>query len=85
VCVQGEEPAVTNCDDSGGLEGVTVHQLCLDYIWYSTQSVRVSAVLETPPAEVITKHYALPSEDFPSDHIALLAQFHFTTSTNNCS
>ena len=77
VCVQGGEPAVTNCDDCGGLEGVTVHQLCLDYIWYCRQSLDVTGVLETPPADVITEHYALPSENFPSDHIPLMAQFRF--------
>ena len=79
TCVQGTEPAVTNCDDCGGLESVNVHQLCLDYIWYCPQSLGVTAVLETPPAEVITQHYALPSEQFPSDHIPLLAQFRFTS------
>lgn len=68
---------MTNCDDCGGLEGVTVHQLCLDYIWYGGQFLEVTGVLETPSAEAITQHYALPSENFPSDHIPLMAQFRF--------
>lgn len=83
--VLGEEPAVTNCDDCGGLEGVTVHQLCLDYIWYCRDSLRVTGVLETPPVESITRHYALPSELFPSDHIPLLAEFQFTPTATNGS
>lgn len=76
---------MTNCDDCGGLEGVTVHQLCLDYIWYSSESLRVTGVLETPPVETITQHYALPSQLFPSDHIPLLAEFQFTPITINGS
>jgi 2',5'-phosphodiesterase len=71
----GKEPAVTNCDDSGGIDNVTVHQLCLDYIWFDQQSLDVAAVLQTPPSEIITRHYALPSVVFPSDHIALSADF----------
>jgi mRNA deadenylase 3'-5' endonuclease subunit Ccr4 len=75
--MQGCEPAVTNSDDSGGLDNVTVHQLCLDYFWYCPQSLEVAGVLETPSSESIAKHYALPSIEFPSDHIPLLAEFVF--------
>jgi len=79
ACAKGEEPAVTNCDDCGGLQGVGVHQLCLDYIWYSSppppSPLRLTGVLETPAAELVTRHYALPSHEFPSDHIPLLAEF----------
>lgn len=79
----GVEPTVTNSDDCGGLDGVRVHQLCLDYIWYSGQSLDVSAVLETPSAEDISRHCALPSQHFPSDHIPLLAEFRFTTASSD--
>jgi len=73
------EPSVTNCDDCGGLNDVIVHQLCLDYIWFSEQSLEVTAVLETPSSELITKHYALPSIMYPSDHIPLMAELCFKT------
>ncbi len=71
---QGTEPAITNCDDCGLPERTN---LCLDYFWFSHQSLEVSAVLETPPTEAIMRHYAMPSVLFPSDHLPIKAEFIF--------
>jgi len=74
ICEQGREPDITNSDDVGL---TSPRRLCLDYIWYEPQSLEVVAALATPPSDFITKHYALPSVDFPSDHLPLLAEFTF--------
>ena len=80
--VKGSEPEVTNSDDCGGLDNIIVHQLCLDYFWFCPQSLDVVAVLETPSSDDIAKHYALPSEEHPSDHIPLVAEFAFRDDSN---
>lgn len=70
----GCEPPITNCDDAGQSY---LTKLCLDYIFYCPTSLEVAGVLDTPCSASITKHYALPSIDFPSDHIPLMAEIIF--------
>jgi len=74
VCEQDQEPDITNSDEAGMTSPC---QLCLDYIWFQPQSLEVVAALATPPSDFIMKHYSLPSVDFPSDHLPLLAEFAF--------
>ncbi|GBL88280.1 2',5'-phosphodiesterase 12 [Araneus ventricosus] len=45
---------------------------CLDYIFYSKDILEVSDVVPMPRHEQVTAQQALPSEYFPSDHIALI-------------
>lgn len=70
----GSEPPITNCDDACQSY---LCKMCLDYIFYCPMSLEVVGVLDTPSAASLTKHYALPSVDFPSDHIPLLAEITF--------
>jgi len=74
VAGQGHEPDITNSDVVGLTEPC---QLCLDYIWFAPQSLDVVATLATPPSDFIMKHYSLPSVDFPSDHLPIVAEFAF--------
>jgi mRNA deadenylase 3'-5' endonuclease subunit Ccr4 len=71
--VLGKEPEVTNCE-AYAWPGF-VHELCLDYIWYTRDSLVLQNVLETPSREVIRQQHGLPSTFFPSDHISLAAIF----------
>ena len=49
----------------------------LDYIWYSSNTVEVEAVLGPIDKEYLTKVPGFPHWHFPSDHIALVAEFRF--------
>ncbi|XP_019613897.1 PREDICTED: carbon catabolite repressor protein 4 homolog 1-like [Branchiostoma belcheri] len=68
--VKGKEPDFTNYMDS--------FVECLDYIWYSSDSVRVTAVLDMVPESAITPLTACPNKVFPSDHLSLKAVFQLT-------
>jgi len=72
--IQGAEPEMTNSDEVGLASPC---QLCLDYIWFEPRSLEVIATLATPPSDFIMNHYSLPSVDFPSDHLPILAEFAF--------
>lgn len=62
------EPEYTN--HSGDFTGV------LDYLWYTSDSVRALQVLEVVPlAEVALTKTPLPNPHFPSDHVSLLSDF----------
>eukprot|EP00058_Branchiostoma_floridae_P000818 XP_002586306.1 hypothetical protein BRAFLDRAFT_109077 [Branchiostoma floridae] len=65
--VKGKEPDFTDYD------GAFVE--CLDYIWYSSDSVRVTEVLDTVPESAITPLTGCPNRVFPSDHLSLKAVF----------
>ncbi len=71
--LQGHEPSVTSAGDM---------PLCLDYIWYSPDNLRVSQVLNVPD-NVDILHQRTPQSCvlFPSDHIPLQAQFTFLPNT----
>lgn len=49
---------------------------CLDYIFYSYDKLQVNGLLTTPKDDYI-KHYYMPNEVFPSDHIKIAASFSF--------
>ncbi|XP_044742172.1 2',5'-phosphodiesterase 12 isoform X2 [Chrysoperla carnea] len=48
---------------------------CLDYIFYQCDQVSVIQYVPLPLLQELTYHTALPSIVFPSDHIALIADF----------
>ncbi|MBA0713260.1 hypothetical protein Golax_012302, partial [Gossypium laxum] len=65
------EPLFTNCTrDFIGT---------LDYIFYTADSLTVEALLELLDEDSLRKDTALPSPEWSSDHIALLAEFRFQT------
>ena len=47
----------------------------LDYIWYSSNSLRVQKLLAGIDENYISKIPGFPNEHFPSDHVALKAEF----------
>ena len=47
----------------------------LDYIWYSSNSLNVTALLGDVDKEYLQRVPGFPNFHFPSDHIALLAEF----------
>ncbi|KAK6793947.1 hypothetical protein RDI58_007400 [Solanum bulbocastanum] len=61
------EPLFTSCTRD--------HFGTLDYIFYSADSVTVESLLELLDEESLRKDTALPSPEWSSDHIALLAGF----------
>ncbi|XP_066264484.1 uncharacterized protein [Branchiostoma lanceolatum] len=72
--VKGKEPDFTDYTDS--------FVECLDYIWYSSDSLRVTEVLDMVPESAITPLTACPNRVFPSDHLSLKAVFHLTDQQN---
>ncbi|XP_042516329.1 carbon catabolite repressor protein 4 homolog 1-like [Macadamia integrifolia] len=49
----------------------------LDYIFYTADSLKVEGLLELLDLETVTKYTALPSPEWSSDHVALMANFSF--------
>lgn len=47
----------------------------LDYIWYSSNSLRVTGLLGKVDDEYLSKVPGFPNVHFPSDHLALVAEF----------
>eukprot|EP00759_Apiculatamorpha_spiralis_P050074 PhF_6_TR4490/c0_g1_i1/m.6186/K19612/PDE12; 2',5'-phosphodiesterase len=47
----------------------------LDYIFYTPKTFDVVSVLPNPTVEELTENIAIPSERFPSDHVAIVADF----------
>lgn len=45
---------------------------CLDYVFYSKNLLEVTDIVPMPSHERVIEHVGLPSEYFPSDHIALV-------------
>lgn len=50
----------------------------IDYIWYSSQALRVRGVLGEIDPNYVSKFIGFPNDKFPSDHIPLLTRFEFT-------
>lgn len=49
----------------------------LDYIFTDFRNVGVSELLQLPVDEIVRGQTALPNEIYSSDHLALMAKFHF--------
>lgn len=49
----------------------------LDYIWYSTNQMQVTGLLGEVDKEYLKRMPGFPNYHFPSDHLALLAEFSF--------
>jgi len=47
----------------------------IDYIWYSTNALQVTGLLGEIDKEYLQRVPGFPNYHFPSDHLALLAQF----------
>jgi mRNA deadenylase 3'-5' endonuclease subunit Ccr4 len=47
----------------------------LDYIFYTKSALLVTQLLDVDEEEVLRAHTALPSPQFASDHVSLLATF----------
>lgn len=50
----------------------------IDYIWFSTQALRVRGVLGPVDQDYVSNFIGFPNNKFPSDHIPLLARYEFT-------
>jgi len=48
---------------------------CVDYMFYMKDKLKLEQVVPLPSDEEVKKHTALPSIVFPSDHLALVADF----------
>lgn len=51
---------------------------CLDYIFYENEHLEKIRTVPLPEEAVLSRNIALPSLYFPSDHLALVADFKFT-------
>ncbi|XP_064627850.1 uncharacterized protein LOC135487716 [Lineus longissimus] len=76
LVVKGRNPEATNCDPLS-LTDDPVFIGCLDYIWYNSKTIGCSGVVDTPPQRLLKEEVGLPSTNFPSDHIYLMAKLHF--------
>jgi len=54
---------------TGGFVGV------LDYLWHTAERLRVTRILQQIDHDTLTAFTALPSPQYSSDHIALMAEF----------
>lgn len=51
----------------------------IDYIFVNSDFLDTQRVIPLPPAEQLTEHVALPSINFPSDHVALVVDLIWRT------
>ena len=49
----------------------------LDWICFSRETLRVVGVAPLPPIDELRRHVAIPSAEFPSDHVSLVADLEF--------
>lgn len=64
----------TGCSLTNYTEGF---KECLDYIYYQTDHLKVLRTVPMPTEEQLSANIAIPSIVFPSDHVALVADFRF--------
>lgn len=57
----------TNC--------ISVFESVLDYVFYDTDTLRMTSVNPLPPDEVVKANVALPSRVIPSDHLPIVFEF----------
>lgn len=72
------EPRYTNI--------TTDFKAALDYICFSTPQLQTTALLELPSVHEMLKgdmNGGLPNVSWPSDHVALMAEFQFTVAHQN--
>ncbi|KAG5467862.1 hypothetical protein LSCM4_00948 [Leishmania orientalis] len=50
----------------------------IDYIFFSGDSLEVLRTVPIPPESELAENFALPNKNYPSDHIALVADLAFT-------
>lgn len=50
----------------------------IDYMWYSTQALRVRGLLGALDNDYVSQFIGFPNDKFPSDHLPLLARYEFT-------
>lgn len=51
---------------------------CLDYVWCDKIAMSPVRSMPMPPLEAVTAFVALPSPEFPSDHLPVAADIRFT-------
>ena len=49
----------------------------IDYIWYSSNALRVRGLLGKVDEQYVSKFIGFPNEEFPSDHLPLITKFEF--------
>ena len=74
--VKSAEPAYTTWKIRGDSSGEVDVCRTIDYIWYSSERLQVAALLEFPSAAAIGAD-RLPSYQYASDHLSLVADFVF--------
>jgi len=70
LSLKGTEPDLTNYDDYDGQHPA---DWCLDYIWYTSNTLEANCVLDT----IGTPSSRIPNDVFPSDHLSLKTTFSF--------
>ena len=68
------EPAYTTWKVRGHYKGNFESKQCIDYIWYTPRHLQPAALLKLPSEDEIGKD-RLPSLQYPSDHLSLVADF----------
>ena len=77
VANNGVEPEFTTYKKRVGSEPKV---RCIDYIWFTSGSLRLAEVLKLPtPQEIGGPSTMLPSLRFPSDHLSLVATFEYAS------
>ncbi|KJE94811.1 2'-phosphodiesterase [Capsaspora owczarzaki ATCC 30864] len=69
---------VSVCGDAAYTNYVGGFNACLDHIFVDSHELAVTSVLPMPSHHEVTTNRALPSVVFPSDHLALVADFRWT-------
>lgn len=57
---------------------VAQYQNCLDWICHDASQLRVATVAPLPLVSELTHDVAMPSAEFPSDHVALVCDLQWT-------
>ncbi len=60
----------TNC--------IEMFECVLDYVFYEESALKLNRVIPLPSVEKVKENVALPSEYFPSDHLAIVFDFSFS-------
>ncbi|ESO93950.1 hypothetical protein LOTGIDRAFT_95897, partial [Lottia gigantea] len=71
-----KEPAYTTLKIRGSPVGPLKNSATIDYIFFSLNHLKVTSLVRLPSEEEIGED-CLPSFTFPSDHLSLIADFHF--------